>query len=162
MCIITVRGACRAVGVCRSLSALGDVLEALDKKSPHIPYRNSKLTHILQDSLGANSRTLMICAVSPTSYTADETLYTLQVFSSCRTLHDDRSGVVHCLPLSPWFLTVRSVLADVGVGPFLLLGSALIFMKQGSLNDVQVCVHPRLDCMAECCRLLCLPLFSFL
>jgi hypothetical protein len=79
MRVITVRGACRAVGVYRSLSALGDVLEALDKKSPHIPYRNSKLTHILQDSLGANSRTLMICAVSPTSYTADETLYTLQV-----------------------------------------------------------------------------------
>ncbi len=63
----------------RSLSALGDVLEALDKKAPHIPYRNSKLTHILQDSLSANSRTLMICAVSPTSHTADETLYTLQV-----------------------------------------------------------------------------------
>ena len=66
----------------RSLSALGDVLEALDKKSQHIPYRNSKLTHILQDSLGANSRTLMICAVSPTSYTADETLYTLQAWRS--------------------------------------------------------------------------------
>jgi kinesin family member C2/C3 len=65
--------------VIRSLSALGDVLEALDKKLSHVPYRNSKLTYVLQDSLSANSRTLMICAVPPTSVTADETLFTLQV-----------------------------------------------------------------------------------
>jgi hypothetical protein len=44
-----------------------------------VPYRNSKLTHLLQDSLSPNSRTLMICAVSPTSHTADETHFTLQV-----------------------------------------------------------------------------------
>jgi hypothetical protein len=86
------------------------VLEALDKKASHIPYRNSKLTHILQDSLGANSRTLMICAVSPTSYTADETLYTLQVRSLSLCLHG--SNLLHCrhtplhTPLSA--VTVRS------------------------------------------------------
>lgn len=67
----------------RSLSALGDVLEALDKRSQHVPYRNSKLTHVLQDSLSSNSRTLMICAVPPTSLTADETLFTLQVTPFC-------------------------------------------------------------------------------
>jgi hypothetical protein len=166
MCVLIVRGACRAVGVYRSLSALGDVLEALDKKSPHIPYRNSKLTHILQDSLGANSRTLMICAVSPTSYTADETLYTLQVFTDCSTLHDGCLGVILCLPLStplplaPNCARCFVVGTDVGVGPFLLLGSTPISMKQGSLKDVEMCVHPRLDCMAECCRLL-YPLFLF-
>ena len=84
-------------GVHRSLSALGDVLEALEKKSQHIPYRNSKLTHLLQDSLSANSRTLMICAVSPTSQTADETHFTLQVWVSLIFLSQGTVAVARSL-----------------------------------------------------------------
>jgi hypothetical protein len=63
----------------KSLSSLGDVMEGLDKKSKHIPYRNSKLTYLLQDSLGGNSKTMMIVTVCPTELTADETLFALQV-----------------------------------------------------------------------------------
>ena len=49
-----------------SLSALGNVISALvDGKSKHIPYRDSKLTRLLQDSLGGNTKTVMIAAVSP-------------------------------------------------------------------------------------------------
>ena len=49
-----------------SLSALGNVISALvDGKSIHVPYRDSKLTRLLQDSLGGNSRTLMIACISP-------------------------------------------------------------------------------------------------
>jgi kinesin family member 17 len=62
-----------------SLSALGNVISALvDGKSKHIPYRDSKLTRLLQDSLGGNTKTVMIAALSPADYNYDETLSTLR------------------------------------------------------------------------------------
>jgi len=52
-----------------SLSALGNVICALvDGKNQHIPYRDSKLTRLLQDSLGGNTKTVMIAAISPADY----------------------------------------------------------------------------------------------
>ncbi|KAK9452750.1 P-loop containing nucleoside triphosphate hydrolase protein [Dipodascopsis uninucleata] len=63
----------------KSLSALGMVINALtDGKSTHIPYRDSKLTRILQESLGGNSRTTLIVNCSPSSYNDQETLSTLR------------------------------------------------------------------------------------
>ena len=63
----------------KSLSALGMVINALtDGKSSHIPYRDSKLTRILQESLGGNSRTTLIINCSPSSYNDSETLSTLR------------------------------------------------------------------------------------
>lgn len=63
----------------KSLSALGMVINALtDGKSSHIPYRDSKLTRILQESLGGNSRTTLIINCSPCSYNMDETISTLR------------------------------------------------------------------------------------
>jgi len=64
-----------------SLSALGNVITALTESSGkrrHIPYRDSKLTRFLQDSLGGNSCTALICNVSPAALNADETLSTLR------------------------------------------------------------------------------------
>ncbi|KAI0322238.1 kinesin heavy chain [Amylostereum chailletii] len=63
----------------KSLSALGMVINALtDGKAKHIPYRDSKLTRILQESLGGNSRTTLIINCSPASYNETETLSTLR------------------------------------------------------------------------------------
>ncbi|KAH7914711.1 P-loop containing nucleoside triphosphate hydrolase protein [Hygrophoropsis aurantiaca] len=63
----------------KSLSALGMVINALtDSKAKHIPYRDSKLTRILQESLGGNSRTTLIINCSPSAYNESETLSTLR------------------------------------------------------------------------------------
>lgn len=63
----------------KSLSALGMVINSLtDSKSSHIPYRDSKLTRILQESLGGNSRTTLIINCSPSSFNAEETISTLR------------------------------------------------------------------------------------
>ncbi|KAK4186870.1 kinesin heavy chain [Podospora australis] len=63
----------------KSLSALGMVINSLtDGKSSHVPYRDSKLTRILQESLGGNSRTTLIINCSPSSYNDAETLSTLR------------------------------------------------------------------------------------
>ena len=64
----------------KSLFTLGKVIKGLtDKKSktPYIPYRDSKLTMLLMDSLGGNSKALMIACASPSSVYFDETLSTL-------------------------------------------------------------------------------------
>ena len=65
----------------QGLLALGNVISALGDSSlnkSHVPYRDSKLTRLLQDSLGGNSRTLMIACVSPADSNFGETLNTLK------------------------------------------------------------------------------------
>lgn len=69
-----------------SLSSLGLCIEALQKKSAHIPYRNSKLTYVLQNSLGGHSKVLMIAALSPSSQDADESNCTLQFAARARSV----------------------------------------------------------------------------
>ncbi|KAG5841233.1 hypothetical protein ANANG_G00197380 [Anguilla anguilla] len=61
----------------KSLSALGDVIFALSSEQPHVPYRNNKLTQVMQDSLGGNAKTLMFVNVSPSDCNAEETLTSL-------------------------------------------------------------------------------------
>ena len=66
-----------AQNINKSLSALGDVIAARANKQGHIPFRNSTLTYLLQDSLSKDSKTLMICCVSPTLDSAEETYCSL-------------------------------------------------------------------------------------
>lgn len=70
-----------------SLSALGNVISALvDGKSQHIPYRDSKLTRLLQDSLGGNSKTVMVANLGPAEYNYDETLSTLRYANRAKNI----------------------------------------------------------------------------
>jgi len=69
-----------------SLSALGNVISALVDGSSHIPYRDSKLTRLLQDSLGGNSRTIMIATVGPSNYNCEESLNTLRYASRAKNI----------------------------------------------------------------------------
>ncbi|KAK9298648.1 hypothetical protein QLX08_008120 [Tetragonisca angustula] len=61
----------------QSLLTLGRVITALAEKTPHVPYRESKLTRLLQESLGGRTRTSIIATVSPASINLEETLSTL-------------------------------------------------------------------------------------
>lgn len=70
-----------------SLSTLCHVISALiDPKSTYVPYRDSKLTRLLQDSLGGNTKTLMISNVGPADYNYDETLNTLRYASRAKSI----------------------------------------------------------------------------
>merc|ERR1712071_713637 len=72
-----------------SLSTLGNVISALvdtRNKTGFIPYRNSKLTRLLQDSLGGNSKTLMTANVGPSKYNTDETMSTLRYANNAKKI----------------------------------------------------------------------------
>lgn len=60
----------------------------VDGKSKHIPYRTSKLTRLLQDSLGGNTKTVMLAALSPADYNFDETLSTLRYASRAKNIQN--------------------------------------------------------------------------
>ncbi|TPX48063.1 hypothetical protein SeLEV6574_g02259 [Synchytrium endobioticum] len=97
----------------KSLSSLGVVINALtDPKAQHIPYRDSKLTRILQESLGGNSRTTLIINCSPSSLNESETLSTLRFGMRAKSIKNKAKINVE---LSPTELKVflRKANADI-------------------------------------------------
>ncbi|KAM3274337.1 hypothetical protein ACQJBY_043457 [Aegilops geniculata] len=81
------------VHINRGLLALGNVISALGdekkrKEGAHVPYRDSKLTRLLQDSLGGNSKTVMIACISPADINAEETLNTLKYANRARNIQN--------------------------------------------------------------------------
>jgi kinesin family protein C2/C3 len=80
------QGMREAQNINKSLSALGDVISSLVSKSGHVPYRNSKLTMMLKDSLGGDSKTLMIVQCSPAQTNCVETLSSLNFASRARNV----------------------------------------------------------------------------
>lgn len=73
-----------------SLSALGDVIAALRRKKGHVPYRNSKLTQILKDSLGVGSKVLMLVHISPCQEDLEETICSLSFAKRAKAVDSSR------------------------------------------------------------------------
>ncbi|CAL9760542.1 unnamed protein product [Musa acuminata subsp. burmannicoides] len=91
------------VHINKGLLALGNVISALGdekkrKEGAHVPYRDSKLTRLLQDSLGGNSRTVMIACISPADINAEETLNTLKYANRARNIQN--KPIVNRNPIS--------------------------------------------------------------
>jgi len=75
-----------ATNINKSLSSLGDVIHALGAKQKHVPYRNSKLTHLLQDSLGGAAKTLMLVQISPVEKNVGESVCSLNFAKRVRSV----------------------------------------------------------------------------
>uniref|UniRef100_A0A3Q1JNM7 Kinesin-like protein n=1 Tax=Anabas testudineus TaxID=64144 RepID=A0A3Q1JNM7_ANATE len=81
-----------AKNINKSLSALGNVISALaEGTKSHVPYRDSKMTRILQDSLGGNCRTTMFICCSPSNYNEAETKSTLMFGQRAKTIRNTAS-----------------------------------------------------------------------
>ncbi|ORX39658.1 putative kinesin [Kockovaella imperatae] len=94
----------------KSLSALGMVINALtDGKSSHVPYRDSKLTRLLQESLGGNSRTTLIINCSPASFNEPETLSTLRFGTRAKSIKNKAHVNVEMSPAELKALLKRTV-----------------------------------------------------
>ena len=105
----------------KSLSALGNVIKALTEGRGHVPYRDSKLTRILQDSLGGNSKTSLIIACSSIAYNREETLSTLRFGSRAKTIKN-KPQVNQELSIAEYkTLLARAELCMVRINALLLL-----------------------------------------
>jgi len=84
-----------AIEINKSLTALGDVIQALTLNHKQIPYRNHKLTQLMQDSLGGSAKTLMFVNCSPASSNLDETVMSLKYAQRAKTITNAAAKVPH-------------------------------------------------------------------
>ncbi|KAF5380963.1 hypothetical protein D9615_003970 [Tricholomella constricta] len=117
----------------KSLSALGMVINALtDSKAKHIPYRDSKLTRILQESLGGNSRTTLIINCSPSSYNEAETLSTLRFGIRAKSIKNTARVNAELSPLELKGLLAKANLANTGYQKYIAaLEAELVIWRAG-------------------------------
>merc|ERR1719245_1141816 len=92
---VTGDGEKEAIEINKSLTALGDVIEGLTKKAKVVPYRNHKLTQLMQDSLGGSAKTLMFVNCSPASSNLDETVMSLKYAQRAKTITNAAAKVPH-------------------------------------------------------------------
>lgn len=80
----------QAININLSLTTLGLVIQNLVANKPtHIPYRDSQLTRLLQDSLGGNTKTVMIANVGPAAYNFDETISSLKYANRAKNIKNE-------------------------------------------------------------------------
>uniref|UniRef100_A0A2C9U0L0 Kinesin motor domain-containing protein n=1 Tax=Manihot esculenta TaxID=3983 RepID=A0A2C9U0L0_MANES len=123
----------------KGLLALGNVISALGdekkrKEGGHVPYRDSKLTRLLQDSLGGNSKTLMIACVSPADTNAEETLNTLKYANRARNIQN--KAIVNRDPLAAQIQRMRSQIEQ--------LQAELVFYRgdaSAPFDELQILKH---------------------
>jgi len=87
---VTGDGQKEAIEINKSLTALGDVIEGLTKGAKVVPYRNHKLTQLMQDSLGGTAKTLMFINCSPANSNQDETVMALKYAQRAKTITNKR------------------------------------------------------------------------
>ncbi|KAL5705377.1 Kinesin-like protein KIN-4C [Ranunculus cassubicifolius] len=123
----------------RGLLALGNVISALGdekkrKEGGHVPYRDSKLTRLLQDSLGGNSKTVMIACVSPADSNAEETLNTLKYANRARNIQN--KAVINRDPMTAQMQKMRNQLEQ-------LQAELLYFRGEGGtpFEELQILKH---------------------
>ena len=88
------QGIAEAKAINGSLTTLGNVIAALAKKEKHVPYRESKLTQIMSDSLGGNAKTLMFVNISPSLYNYEETISSLNYANRVKMIVNTASKTV--------------------------------------------------------------------
>lgn len=122
----------------KGLLALGNVISALGdekkrKEGGHVPYRDSKLTRLLQDSLGGNSKTVMIACVSPADTNAEETLNTLKYANRARNIQN--KAVINRDPMAVQLQRMRSQIEQ--------LESELLFYRGdgNAFDELQILKH---------------------
>ncbi|XWS14910.1 hypothetical protein CRYUN_Cryun35bG0049400 [Craigia yunnanensis] len=123
----------------KGLLALGNVISALGdekkrKEGGHVPYRDSKLTRLLQDSLGGNSKTVMIACVSPADTNAEETLNTLKYANRARNIQN--KAVINRDPIAAQLQRMRSQIEQ--------LQAELLFYRgdgNASFDELQILKH---------------------
>ncbi|ESQ31839.1 hypothetical protein EUTSA_v10003526mg [Eutrema salsugineum] len=126
------------VHINKGLLALGNVISALGderkrKEGGHVPYRDSKLTRLLQDSLGGNSKTVMIACVSPADTNAEETLNTLKYANRARNIQN--KAVINRDPAAALMQSMRSQIEQ--------LQTELRFYRgdSGAFDELQILKH---------------------
>jgi len=136
-----------SVHINQSLTALGNVINALAKQKEHIPYRNSKLTQLLQSSL-ENARTFMVVNISPAAIYANETLQSLQF---AKRVKEIELGQATSHQVSASFIKQQRELEDIRKNKRKIeeqleevktqnssLGKALVNGRENSNNSLQL------------------------
>jgi len=110
---VTGEGMKEAQAINKSLAALGDVIEALSKREKFVPFRNSSLTKLLQESLGGNSKTVMIINVSPPTHAISETVASLRFATRAHKVEMGKAQQIEVVKDAPETKAIKDKRAEI-------------------------------------------------